>query len=105
MKTNEKNVSGQDRRLNRRSFMGTSAAAAAVFTVVPGCVLGRSGHPAPSQKINLAFIGVGDKGVGNLNRLLNLDDVEVVAVCDVDKRIDYNRQEFSIVGLDQALAL
>jgi len=102
MGTNEKNVSGQDRKINRREFMGSTAAAAAVFTIVPSCVLVGSGGPAPSQKINLAFIGVGDQGMGNLNRLMDLDDVQVVALCDVDKRVDYGQMGHGIAGLDFA---
>jgi len=103
METNEKSVSGQDRKINRREFMGSTAAAAALFTIVPGCVLVGSGGPAPSQKINLAFVGVGDQGRGNMGQLLRLDDVQVVALCDVDKRVDYGQMGHGIAGLDSAL--
>ena len=80
------------------------ARSAAAFTILPRSVLGATGNPAPSQKINLAFIGVGDQGMGNLNELMKLDDVEVVAVCDVAKIVDYGKQEFGgTAGLDDAL--
>ena len=102
METYEKSVSRRARKLNRREFMGTSAAAAA-FTIVPGCVLGRGGHPAPSEKINLAFVGVGDQGMGNMGDLQNLDDTQVIAVCDVDRRVDYGQMGHGIAGLDEAL--
>ena len=104
METSEKNASGQARKMNRRDFMGTSAAAVAVFTIVPGCALGRGTRPAPSQKINLAFVGVGDQGRGNMGDLLNLDDVQVVAVCDVAKIVDYGEMGHGIAGLDAALS-
>ena len=77
----------QNRKLTRRTFMASSAAAA--FTIVSRSVHGGVTRPAPSERINLAFIGTGDQGMGNLNNLLNLEDVEVVAVCDVAKIVDY----------------
>ena len=44
---------------------------------------------APSQKVNLAFIGCGGKGIQNLNRFILLPDVNVVALCDVNRESDY----------------
>jgi len=68
--------------ISRRSFIGKSAAAAAGLTVVPSHVVSGLGHKAPSDKLNIAGIGVG--GMGNAN-LKNLKDAEnIVAVCDVD---------------------
>jgi len=43
--------------LNRRNFVG-SAAASALFTIVPRRVLGGSGFVAPSDKITLAHVGM-----------------------------------------------
>ncbi len=104
MKNNGKYVGKQSRKINRRKFISSSAAAAAAFTIVPRSVMGGLSHTTPNEKVNLAFIGVGDQGMGNLNELMNLDDVEVVAVCDVAKIVDYSRQEFgATAGLDDAL--
>jgi hypothetical protein len=44
--------------ISRRRF----AAAAAAFTIVPRRVLGGPGQVAPSDRINLATIGVGRQG-------------------------------------------
>jgi len=44
--------------MDRRKFVGTSAAAAA-FTIVPRHVLGGLNHIAPSDKLNVAYIGRG----------------------------------------------
>jgi len=44
----------------RREFMGTAAAA---FTIVPRHVLGGAGQLPPSEKLNIAGIGVGIRGV------------------------------------------
>ncbi len=83
-----------DQKITRREFIKGSAAAAAAFTILPRSILGTHGKPAPSGRINLAFIGTGDMGMGNLNNLIRLPDVEVVAVCDVADVVDYSNVEF-----------
>ena len=69
-------------RISRRDFMGASVAAAA-FTIVPRHVLGGSGNTAPSEKLNIAGIGVGGQGAGDLG---NVSSENIVALCDVDWR-------------------
>lgn len=66
--------------ISRRDFMLTTGTAA-VFSIIPAHVLGRSKGPAPSDKLNIAGIGVGGQGGGNLK---NVGDENVVALCDVD---------------------
>ncbi|MCX5683169.1 MAG: Gfo/Idh/MocA family oxidoreductase, partial [Planctomycetota bacterium] len=66
--------------LTRRMFLGATAAAAA-FTVVPRAVLGGPRNIPPSEKMNIAGIGVGGMGSGNLK---NLEAENIVALCDVD---------------------
>ncbi|MCW5981933.1 MAG: Gfo/Idh/MocA family oxidoreductase [Bryobacteraceae bacterium] len=68
----------------RRKFMGTAAGAAA-FAIVPRHVLGGPGVVSPSDKITLAYIGVGTQGLRELPSLLALDDIQVVSVCDPSK--------------------
>ncbi len=46
--------------ISRRKFLGTAAAAAA-FTIVPRHVLGGQGYTAPSDKLNIACVGVNGK--------------------------------------------
>ena len=54
-------------KISRRKFLGTSAIAAAGLTVVPSSVLGKSmGYTAPSDKLNIAGVGVGGMGFANL---------------------------------------
>ena len=66
----------------RRTFIKTSAAAAAGLTIIPSHVMGRTlGHTAPSDKLNIAGIGVGGKGRNNLKAM---DSENIVALCDVD---------------------
>jgi predicted dehydrogenase len=72
--------------LSRRRFIKGAAAAgmAAAFpTIVPARVLGRG---APSNRIVMGCIGVGSQGRGNMNWFLGKDEVQVVAVCDVDAK-------------------
>jgi predicted dehydrogenase len=66
--------------LNRRQFL-TSATAAAAFTIIPRHVLGGSGQTPPSDKVNIAGIGIGGMGFNNLR---NLESQNIVALCDVD---------------------
>ncbi len=66
-------------KMNRRKFLGTAAAASG-WMIVPRRVLGR-GMKAPSDLLNVAGIGVGGQGGGVLR---GLEDVNVVALCDVD---------------------
>ncbi len=65
----------------RREFISTTAAAAAAFTIVPRHVLGGPGHTPPSQKLNIAGVGVGGQGGGVLREMAGEN---VVALCDVD---------------------
>ncbi|HVN03027.1 MAG TPA: Gfo/Idh/MocA family oxidoreductase [Bryobacteraceae bacterium] len=67
--------------INRRQFIG-SAAASAVFTIVPRHVLGGPRFVAPSDKITLAHIGMGTQGIGELGYLLGDPSIQIVAVCD-----------------------
>ena len=69
--------------ITRRSFLQRSAAAAAAFSIVPGTILGKShGYVAPSDKLNIAGVGIG--GMGNAN-LKNMEKTyNIVALCDID---------------------
>jgi predicted dehydrogenase len=67
--------------IDRRRFIG-SAAASAVFTIVPRHVLGGPGHVAPSDKITLAHIGMGTQSFGELGDLLGDPGIQIVAICD-----------------------
>jgi predicted dehydrogenase len=71
--------------MNRRDFLAGAAAAAATFTIVPRRVLGGAGYVAPSDRITLACIGFGTQAIREIGGILASPDVEVVAVCDVDR--------------------
>ncbi len=65
---------------SRRNFIRNIAAAGAGLTIVPRHVLGR-GFAAPSDRLNIAGVGVGGQGRTNL---VNVATENLVAMCDVD---------------------
>uniref|UniRef100_UPI003216F996 Gfo/Idh/MocA family protein n=1 Tax=uncultured Draconibacterium sp. TaxID=1573823 RepID=UPI003216F996 len=68
--------------INRRKFISSTAVAAAGLTIVPSTVFGKKfGHRAPSDKLNIAGIGVGGMGRNNLKEM-SMENI--VALCDVD---------------------
>jgi predicted dehydrogenase len=69
--------------LNRRQFLCGTAASAAAFMIVPGGVLGLNGAESANSKLNLAGIGIGGQGASDLS---NMENENIVALCDVDKR-------------------
>ncbi|MDX1938643.1 MAG: Gfo/Idh/MocA family oxidoreductase [Flavihumibacter sp.] len=70
---------------SRRNFIRNSTVTAAGFFIVPRHVLGR-GFIAPSDKLNIAGIGVGGKGSSDLMEFAKSPKVNIVALCDVDDR-------------------
>jgi len=70
--------------VSRRTFLaGTVAAAAAGCQVVPRHILGGKGYTPPSEKLNIAGIGVGGRGEADLGAVRTEN---IVALCDVDER-------------------
>ena len=67
---------------SRRRFVTTAASAAAAVTILPRHVLGGPGFVAPSDKVNVAVIGVGGQGRSNVRSLLHEDDCQIVAIAD-----------------------
>jgi predicted dehydrogenase len=67
--------------ISRRRFLGMSAVAGTAFTIVPSFAVSGLGHVAPSDKLNIAGVGVGGIGLRDLNKIT---DQNIVALCDVD---------------------
>jgi predicted dehydrogenase len=83
------------REISRREFMGGAAAAAMAFTIVPRHVLGGAGNTPPSEKLNVAGVGVGGMGASNIdaiagyseeNDVVTMSGENIVALCDVDEK-------------------
>src|SRR5512140_585910 len=76
------------RGCGRREFLKKTplalAGAAAFPTIVKAAALGRGGAVPPSDRIVMAGIGFGMQGPGNMRSFLGKDEVQWVAVCDLD---------------------
>ena len=84
-------MSAKTNKVSRRHFLTTAAAVPVLFDVVPRHVLGQGLTP-PSQKLNIAGVGIGGMGSGDFRAVLSEN---VVAICDVDQRaIDRNAKQF-----------
>jgi len=71
--------------VTRRRFIEGVAVATAGITIIPSHVLGGEGRIAPSDKINFAYIGCGTQGLREIPALIELPEVQVIAVCDPQK--------------------
>ena len=69
--------------ISRRDFLKTGAMALAGITIAPSSILGMShGHVSPSDKLNIAAVGIGGMGHANINKVKGTENI--VALCDVD---------------------
>ncbi|NND15404.1 MAG: Gfo/Idh/MocA family oxidoreductase, partial [Eudoraea sp.] len=68
-------------RNERRDFLKKSGTAMAAVTILPSNVISGLGYTAPSDKLNIAGIGVGGMGRRNLR---NMNSQNIVALADVD---------------------
>ena len=73
------------KKINRRKFLGSAAAASLAFTVVPRHVLGGPGYVAPNDKLTLGYIGCGTQGLREMTGLIAHPSLHIVAVCDPNK--------------------
>lgn len=71
------------KQLTRREMIAAGAGVTG-FTFLPARVLGRGAAP-PSEKLNIGFVGIGERGSFNFRELDNLGQ-NIVAICDVDWR-------------------
>jgi predicted dehydrogenase len=79
----------ESRRSSRRSFL-KSTTAIAFPTIIASTALGKDGRAPANERISIGIIGTGKMCHGyHLNSLLGYADVQVAAVCEVDK----NRRE------------
>ena len=71
-----------NRRFSRRQFLRTATTAVAAPLVVPAAALGRAGQIAPSERIVIGMLGVGNRGSSSLRAMQPLPDHQVVAIAD-----------------------
>ncbi len=79
MKNQERNQ--RSGGLKRRDFIKNTATAAAGLTILPSYVISGLGHRAPSDKLNIAGVGVGGRGGAVIK---GVSSENIVALCDVD---------------------
>jgi predicted dehydrogenase len=75
---NEPTVQG-----SRRAFLAATGGASLGFMIVPRHVLGGPGYLAPSERVNVAGIGAGGMGGGDI-ATHSKNGANIVALCDVD---------------------
>ncbi len=74
------------RNVSRRCFIKRSATLVAAPMFVSSATLGRAAVAAPNERITLAFIGTGFQQVrAHLSSLPRFNELQTLAVCDVDK--------------------
>jgi len=71
--------------MNRKEFIKNTALAGVSISLFPSTNIFAESNDAP--KVRLAIIGVGERGKNHLDLLLRRDDVDLVAICDVDDRV------------------
>jgi predicted dehydrogenase len=72
--------------LHRRRFLKTALSASAAVVapqIIPSSALGRDGAVAPSERIVVGGIGIGNRGTYDLGCFLEQKDVQFAAVCDI----------------------
>jgi len=75
----------EKRSNNRRDFLKKSLLTAGGISVIPSeMIFSRGNSVAPSDKINLAFIGIGHRGASIAKSLYKTGLANIVALCDVD---------------------
>jgi predicted dehydrogenase len=75
--------------MNRRNFVKNTAASGLALTVIPSFAVSGLGHVPPSDRLNIAGIGIGGKGKANLKNMVGQN---IIALCDVD--FDYAKPVF-----------
>ena len=76
--------------MNRKDFIKSGGLAAAAIAFAPQVKF--FGNPA-DPKVKLAIIGTGARGQGHVDLMLRRDDVDLVAICDIDDRALNNTKE------------
>jgi len=76
--------------LTRRRFLTHSTKVASALALAPALLKGADApeerrRPSANDKLNLAFIGVAGRGADNINAITSAEEVNVVALCDVDE--------------------
>jgi len=85
------------KNFSRRQFLiKTTSMAAGAFAfpyIVPSSALGK-GAIAPSNRIVMGAVGLGNQGSGDMRGFLGKREVQMVGLCDVDNRLNDKYKKF-----------
>jgi predicted dehydrogenase len=89
------NISTPKKKVTRRSFIATAAAAPAIFHIVPAHCLGGPKHTAPSDTFGAALIGAGGRGPATYKSLTGMHKLKIrdIAKCDVKYKGKENNKD------------
>lgn len=86
----------RSKSMTRRRFLQRAGAASSLVAtpwIIPSSAMGAGGNTAPSNRITTGLIGNGVMGHGHLRRLAGDKEIQLLAVCDVDRiRRDEGRE-------------
>ncbi len=71
------------RKISRRRFLQATGTGVALFQIMPASVFGKPSRPAPSDKLDVACIGVGGRGAASVDACRGQN---ILGLCDVDDR-------------------
>ena len=71
--------------VNRRQFLRGASAGVALFHILPGRVMAGVKTLSPNEKLNVAGIGIGGQGGGDIDAVAG-EGQNLVALCDVDEK-------------------
>jgi predicted dehydrogenase len=83
MKPNRKKLSPST-QMPRRSFLKGTLTLGAASVFAPRLLLGAAGQASPNERVNLACIGIGGQGAGDVRTLQQTGVANIVALCDTD---------------------
>jgi len=100
--TNKSSKMGNHSTSTRRTFLQTAAASAAVPLIGQSTLFGAT---APSDRIRVGCIGVGNQGIAIAKKFLANPGCQVVAVCDVNQGSHGYRSPDQFLGREPAQQL
>lgn len=87
--------------IGRRDFIKTTAIGGAGIAIAPSLAFA---NRTKSSKLGLGFIGLGQKGIWHLQNSLNRNDIEIIAICDINhKRLNIAEKMIAGAGDKKAL--
>ena len=68
-----------EKKMSRRRFLTSTASALTIPYIIPSSILGKD---APSKRVTVGIIGLGDRGGQHVQEFTRIGSAEILAVCD-----------------------